>query len=65
MRAVVIAGNGQNTAMLMGAGHVGAMQRVAGAVYAGTLAVPHAVHAIDPLAGEGIELLRAVKHRGG
>ena len=41
------------------------MQRVARAIDARALAVPHAEHAIDALAGERIELLRAVQHGGG
>ena len=65
MRAVVVARHGQHAAMLRGAEKIAAVQRVAGAIHARALAVPHAEHAIDALAGEGIELLRAVQHGGG
>ena len=65
MRAVVVARHRQHAAMLRGAEEIAAVQRVAGAIDAGPLAVPHAEHAIDALAGEGVELLRAIQHGGG
>ncbi len=65
MRAVVVAGHSQHAAMCRRADEIAAVQRVAGAVDAGAFAVPHAEHAIDALAGEGVELLRAVQHGGG
>ena len=65
VRAVVVAGHRQHAAVLRGADEIAAVQRVAGAVDAGTLAVPHAEHAIDTLAGKRIELLRAVQHGRG
>ena len=65
MRAVVVARHRQHAAMLRGADEIAAVQRIAGAIDAGALAVPHAEHAIDALAGEGVELLRAVQHGGG
>jgi len=55
---VVVAGHGQHAAQFVGAQHVGAMQRVAGAVDAGTLAVPHTENAIEFWSGEGVDLLR-------
>ena len=65
MRAVVVARHRQHAAMLRGADEIAAVQRVAGAIDARALAVPHAEHAIDALAGKGVELLRAVQHGGG
>jgi hypothetical protein len=65
MRPMVVAGDGQDAAMLVRATHVGAVEGVAAAVHARPLAVPHAVNALDPRAGEGIQFLRAVQHRGG
>ena len=44
---------------------IAAVQRVAGAIDAGAFAVPHAEHAIDALAGEGVDLLRAIQHGRG
>nr|WP_294567104.1 hypothetical protein [uncultured Rhodopila sp.] len=65
MRAVVVSGNRQHAAVFMRPRHVGAVERVAGAVHARTLAVPHAVDAVVLGAREGVEFLRAVDHRGG
>ena len=65
MRPVIVPGDGQHPAVAMRARHVGAVERVAGPVHAGTFAVPHTIDAIDPLAGEGVDLLRAHQHGGG
>ena len=62
---MIVAGHRQDTAMRRRADEIAAVQGVAGAVHAGPFAVPHAEHAIDSLAGEGVKLLRAVQHRGG
>ena len=61
---VVVAGDGQHAAKTRGADGVGAAEGVAAAVHAGAFAVPHAEHAIDALAGEGVDLLAAPHHRG-
>ena len=62
---MVVAGHRQHAAVLRGADEIAAVQRIAGAIDAGTLAVPHAEHAIDALAWKRVELLRAVQHGGG
>ncbi len=62
MCAVVVARDRQDAAMLRGADEIAAVQRIARAIDARTLAVPHAEHAIDALAREGVELLRTIKH---
>ncbi|MNQ48026.1 hypothetical protein D3C85_618900 [compost metagenome] len=62
---MVIAGNGQHTAELRGAGSVGVAEHIAAAVDARTLAVPHAKHAIVGGAFEEIDLLRTPDRRGG
>ena len=62
---MIVARHGQHAAMLGGAEEIAAVQRIAGAIDARALAVPHAEHAIDALAGEGIELLCAIQHGGG
>ena len=59
MRPVVVAGQRQHAAEFVGARHIGAVERIAGSVHARPLAVPHAIDTIDPLAGEGVHLLRA------
>ena len=58
-------GHREHAAVLRGADEIAAVQRIACAIDAGTLAVPHAEHAIDTLAGKRVELLRAVKHGRG
>ena len=63
--AVVIPGDRQHAAQAVGAQGVGAAERVARAIDAGPLAVPHAEDAADPGAGEGLDLLRAPQHGGG
>ena len=63
VRAMVVARHRQQTAARRGAEHVTAMECIAGAIDAGTLAVPNAEDAIDRLAREGVKLLRAVQDR--
>jgi hypothetical protein len=62
---VVVAGDRDHAAVRRGAGHVGVLEHVGGAVDARALAVPEAEHAVE-LVGLRIEreLLRA-PHRGG
>ena len=62
MRAVIVARDRKHAAMLRRADEIATVQRVASAINAGAFAVPHTEYAIDALAGEGIELLRAVQH---
>ena len=50
--------------MRRGAEHVGAAQRIAGAIDAGAFAVPQTEYALEPLAGEGVDLLGAPQHGG-
>ena len=61
---MVVAGDRQHAAERRGAEHVGAAQRIAGAIDAGALAVPQAEHALEPFTGESVELLRAPQHGG-
>ncbi len=65
MGAVVVARHRQHAAVRMRSRHVGAMERVAGPIDARPLAVPHAEHAIEFLAREGVEFLGAQDHGGG
>src|SRR5579872_2865106 len=62
MRAVVVARHSKHAAVLRCAQEIAAVERIASAIDAGTFTVPHAVHAIDALARERIELLRPVQH---
>ena len=65
MRAVIVAGQRQHTAVFVRAGHIGTVEGVPRPVHARPLTVPHAVDAIDPLAGECVHLLRAHEHGRG
>src|SRR6185312_15926643 len=56
---MVVAGQRNHAAIRRGAGRVGVLERVDGAVDAGALAVPDAEHAIDLGAGEHADLLAA------
>ena len=60
---MVVAGDDQHAAMRRRAIGIAVLQRVAGAVDAGALAVPEAEHAIDLALRMGLDLLRA-EHRG-
>ena len=59
LAGVVVAGHRQHPALGPGAGEVGVLERIAGAVDPGRLAVPHAEHAVVLGAGEQIGLLAA------
>jgi hypothetical protein len=62
---VVVAGQGDDAAVLGGAGHVGVLEHVGAAVDAGALAVPDAEDAVVLLrVGVEVELLRAPHGRG-
>ena len=61
---MIVAGNDQHAAMRRGAVGVAVLQRIAGAVDAGALAVPEAEHAIDFARRVGFDLLRS-QHGGG
>ena len=56
---VVVAHQREHAAMPRGAGEIGVAERVAGAVDARPLAVPHAEHAIEPAFAAQLRLLRA------
>ena len=60
---MVVAGDHQHAAMRRRAIGVAVLERIAGAVDAGTLAVPEPEHAIDLAVGLGLDLLRA-EHGG-
>jgi len=60
---VIVAGHRQHAALGPGAGEVGVLEHVAGAVDPGRLAVPHAEHAIELSAGKQVGLLRAPDRR--
>ena len=62
--AVVVASHHQHAAVRRGAVGVAVVQRVAGAVHAGPLAVPEREHAFDLALRIGLDALRA-QHRGG
>ncbi len=62
---MVVAGHGQYAAVPGGAGAVGVLEDVAAAVYAGTLAVPHAEDAVMFGARRKPDLLSAPQRRGG
>ena len=62
---MVVARHHQHAAARGGAVGVAVLQRVAGAVDAGALAVPHGEDAIDLGAGVGLDLLRAEDGGGG
>ena len=62
---MVVAGQHQHAAVLGGTGVIGVFEHVAAAVDAGTLAVPHAEHAVVFRVFEQIRLLRAPDGRGG
>src|SRR2546429_7382426 len=64
-RSVVVAHQRQHTAVARGAGEIGVAQRVARAVDARALAVPHAEHAIEPALAAQLGLLRAPQRGGG
>ncbi len=59
---VVVAGHHQHAAMRGGAIGVAVLERVAGAIDAGALAVPHREHALDGALRVGLDALRA-EHR--
>ena len=59
---VVVGGQCQHAAIARGACSIRVLEHVAAAVHAGTLAVPHAEHAIDGRAGEQAGLLGAPDH---
>ena len=61
---MIVAGNDQHAAMRRGTVGVAVLQRIAGPIDAGTLAVPEAEHAIDLARRIGFDLLRS-QHRGG
>ena len=58
-RGMVVAHQGDDAAVLRGAGEIGVAEGVAGAVDARALAVPHAEHAIEPALAAQLGLLRA------
>ena len=62
--AVVVASHHQHAAVRRGAVGIAVVQRVAGAVHAGPLAVPEREHAFDLALRIGFDALRA-QHRGG
>ncbi len=62
---MVVAHQGQHAAMPGGAGEIGVAEHIAGAVDAGTLAVPHAEHAIELAFAAQFGLLRARQRGGG
>jgi hypothetical protein len=60
---VIVAGDGDDAAVARSAGCVAVFERIAGAVHAGPLAVPHAEHAVVARAREQVRLLRAPDRR--
>ncbi len=62
---MVVAHEREHAAVLGGAGEIGVAEHVAGAVDAGTLAVPHAEHAIELALAAQLGLLRAPERGGG
>ena len=56
---MVVAGERQHAAVERGAGRIGMLERIDGAVDARALAVPDAEHAIDLGAGKQADLLAA------
>ena len=58
-RARIVAGYRENPAMRRGADGIAVLDRIAGAVEAGVLAVPDAEHAVELAASDGGNLLRA------
>ena len=64
-RGVVVAHQGENAAVLGGAGHVGVAEDVAGTIDARALAVPHAEDAIELALAAQLGLLRAPQRGGG
>ena len=62
---VVVAHQGQHTAVLRRAGEIGMAEDVAGAVDAGALAVPHAENAIELALAAQLGLLGAPERGGG
>ncbi len=65
MRGVIVTGYRQHATVPGRAHKIGAAERIRGAVHTRALAVPHAEHAIDLLAREGVQLLGAKDHGGG
>ncbi|MDT4827083.1 hypothetical protein FQZ97_604120 [compost metagenome] len=63
--AVVVARHHQHAAVRRRAIRIAVLERVARAVHARALAVPHGVHAIDGALGVGFDTLRAQHLRGG
>ena len=61
---VIVAGDCDHAAVARRSGRVAVLERIAGAVDAGPLAVPHAEYAVVTSAGEQVRLLRA-PDRGG
>ena len=61
---MVVAGQRNHAAIRRGAGRVGVLERVDGAVDAGALAIPDTEYAIDLGAGKHADLL-AAPHGGG
>ena len=61
---MIVAGERDHAAIRRGAGGVGVLERIHGAVDAGALAIPDTEHAIDLGAGEHADLL-AAPHGGG
>ena len=61
---MVVAGERNHAAIRRGAGRVGVLERVDGAVDAGALAIPDTEYAIDLGAGKHADLL-AAPHGGG
>ncbi len=62
---MIVAHQRQHAAVLRGAGEIGVAEHVAGAVDAGTLAVPHAENAVVFALAAQLGLLRAPYRRGG
>jgi len=60
---VVVGGQREHATVLRRARGIGVLEHVAAAIHAGTLAVPHAEHAVVLRAGEQADLLRAPHHR--
>jgi hypothetical protein len=65
LAAVVVAGHRQHPALAPGPGEIGVLERIAGAVDAGRLAVPHAADTVVEGAGEQVGLLAAPDRGGG
>jgi len=61
---MVIPRHRQNTALRPGSGEIRVPERIARAVHAGRLAVPHAKYAVITRAGQKINLLSAPDRRG-